>query len=166
MTELTETPMPGLGIRWGMATRAGRALAVISHQTGRRDLIVYDRDDPDAAAASVELSQDEAHTVAELLGGSRIVERLDDLTHQVEGLAIEWLKVGAASEIAGQPLSESQVRTRTGASIVALVRGSTAIPSPGADDVVLAGDTAVIVGDRASAAQLAALLDASDPRSE
>jgi TrkA domain protein len=166
MAELTETPMPGFGIRWGMSTRAGRSLAVISHQTGRRDLVVYDREDPDAAAAAVELSEDEAHTVAELLGGSRIVERLDDLAMQVEGLAIEWLKVGSASSIAGQPLSESQVRTRTGASIVALVRDGTAIPSPGADDVVVAGDTAVIVGDRQSASKLAALLDARDPGSE
>lgn len=166
MTELTETPMPGFGIRWGMSTRAGRSLAVISHQTGRRDLVVYDRDDPDAAAASLELSEDEAHTVAELLGGSRIVERLEDLAMQVEGLAIEWLKVGSASSIAGQSLAESQIRTRTGASIVALVRDGTAIPSPGADDVVLPGDTAVIVGDRESAAKLAALLDARDPGGE
>ena len=166
MTELTETPMPGFGIRWGMSTRAGRALAVISHQTGRRDFVVYDRDDPDAAAASLELTEDEAHTVAELLGGSRIVERLEDLAMQVEGLAIEWLKVGSESSIAGQRLDESQVRTRTGASIVALVRDGTAIPSPGADDVVRGGDTAVIVGDRESTARLAALLDARDPGSE
>lgn len=166
MTELTETPMPGLGIRWGMSTQKGRSLAVISHQTGRRDLIVYARDDPDAAAVSLELNQDEAHTVSELLGGSRIVERLEDLSHHVEGLSIEWLHVGSSSPIAGQTLQESQVRTRTGASIVALVRDGRAIPSPGADDVVLAGDTAVIVGDRQSAATLAALLDARDPGRE
>lgn len=166
MTELTETPMPGLGVRWGMSTRRGRSLAVVSHQTGRRDLIVYDRDDPDAAAASVELTEDEAHTVSELLGGSRIVERLEELAHQVEGLAIEWLHVGPDSPIVGQTLTESEVRARTGASIVALVRDGTAIPSPGADDVVLAGDTAVIVGDRQSAAKLAALLDARDPGGE
>jgi len=165
MTELTETPMPGLGARWDMVTRSRRAVAVISHQTGRRDLVIYGQDDPDAAAASVELTTDEAQTLSELLGGSRIVERLDALAHQLHGLLIEWVTVSPASPLAGQTLADSQVRTRTGASILALIRDGQAIPSPGADDLIMAADTAVIVGDPAAVTKLTALFDATGPLS-
>lgn len=160
MVDVIETPMPGVGVRYGMTTRGGRAVGVVSHHTGRRDLVVYDLEDPDAALVSVELTEDEGKALGELLGGSRIVEQIQDLAHQVEGLMIDWVRVDAASPLAHQTLSDAEVRTRTGASIVALVRGDEAIPAPGGDDQLLPGDTAVVVGAPDAVKALASALQA------
>ena len=47
--DIQETNLPGVGLRHD-TTRAGRQLKVVTHRTGRRDLLVYDRDDPTTPA--------------------------------------------------------------------------------------------------------------------
>ena len=130
----------------------------MSHHSGRRDLIVYDRDDPDRVVETVSMSIDEARSLGTLLGGPNIVERLDDLRQQIVGLEIAWLPISPNSPLAGRPLGESEMRTRTGVSIVALLRGETAIPAPGPDDVMLADDVAVVVGTDAGIDEAARIL--------
>jgi TrkA domain protein len=159
MADVHETVLPGVGAR-----RGGRAVGVVSHQTGRRDLVVYDRRDPDAAADAVELTEEEARTLGELLGGSRIVERLEELPHQIEGLIIDWLHVAPTSSFAGSTLAECRVRERTGAAVVAIIRGHEAIPAPGGDDTLQAGDTAVVVGTRDGVEALSRLLEEAPER--
>jgi K+/H+ antiporter YhaU regulatory subunit KhtT len=38
MAEVTETPLPGVGVRHEFTTAAGERLAILSHRTGRREL--------------------------------------------------------------------------------------------------------------------------------
>ncbi|MFD0477016.1 hypothetical protein ACFQ0B_58995 [Nonomuraea thailandensis] len=40
----------------------------MSHRTGRRDLVIYDKEDPDAVCQTVKLNDEEADALAELLG--------------------------------------------------------------------------------------------------
>ena len=68
-------------------------------------------------------------------GGTQIVERLGSLQYSVEGLAIDWLSVPAASIRVGKTLGSSEMRTRTGVSIVAVLRGEVTFPSPEPDFV-------------------------------
>jgi len=82
-----------VGFRHDFTTRRGRQLGVVSHRTGRRDLILYDQDDPDAAQEVVQLSGAESEALGGLLGGSRVTEALTELQQQVEGLAIDWLSI-------------------------------------------------------------------------
>jgi TrkA domain protein len=161
MVDVIETPMPGVGVRYGLTARSGRAVGVVAHHTGRRDLIVYDTDDPDAALVAVELTEDEGKALGELLGGSRIVEQIQDLAHEVEGLMIDWVRVAAGAALAGETLASADVRATTGASVVALVRGEVAIPAPGGDDQLLPGDTAVVVGTPDAVKTLAGMLQAN-----
>ncbi len=163
MTELNETPLPGVGVRHDFVSRSGRPLGVVSHHTGRRDLVVYDRADPDRAVVTVELNERESHTLAELLGGSRIVERMEELPHRIAGLVIDWLRVDAASPLADRTLAEAEVRTRTGASVMAIVRGELEVPAPGGDDRLLRGDTVVVVGTPESVATLTELVEGPGP---
>ncbi|NUR92910.1 MAG: potassium transporter TrkA, partial [Nonomuraea sp.] len=53
--EVEQTALPGIGLRHDFTTRAGRRVGVISHRTGRRDLVIYDQDDPDRACQTVKL---------------------------------------------------------------------------------------------------------------
>jgi TrkA domain protein len=144
--DIERTALPGIGLQHAFTTARGRRLAVISHRTGRRDLVIYDRADPDTAAQTVALTTEEASGLAELLGGTRIVERLAELQRQVEGLTSEQIPIAAGSPYDGRPLAETQARTRTGASIVAVVRDGEVIASPRPDFVFRAGDVVVVVG--------------------
>ncbi len=144
--QVQETRLPGVGVRRDLLTESGRRVGVVFHRDGRRELALYDRDDPDACRDSLVLTAEEADTLAELLGAPRIVERLEALHRQVEGLVSEEMLIEAGSPYDGRTLGDARVRTRTGASIVAVIRGHEVHPSPGPDFTFRAGDVVVVVG--------------------
>jgi TrkA domain protein len=143
--DIHETALPGVGLRHDFTTRTGRQLGVITHRTGRRDLLVYDREDPDACREVVELTDEEAEALGELLGADRVVEHLADL-QRIEGLAIDWLAIRPGSPYAGRTIADTQARSRTGVSIVAVLRDRSAIPAPTPDVRLEPADTLVVVG--------------------
>ncbi len=156
--DIERTSLPGIGLRHDFTTARGRRVGVISHRTGRRDLLVYDRDDPDTTSASVSLSGDEADALADLLSQTRIVEGLEALHREVAGLVSQQIPVLPGSPYDGRPLADTRARTRTGASIVAVVRGAQVVASPRPDFVFHAADVIVVVGDAEGTAAVAALL--------
>src|SRR5687768_16606257 len=125
--------LPGIGMQHVITTRRGRRLGVVSHHTGRRDLVVYDKEDPDSTGVAVALNAAEAGVLAELLDTERIVEHLNELHRQVEGLVTEQIPVPPGSPYDGRTLGDTRARTRTGASIVAVVRDRSVIASPRPD---------------------------------
>ncbi|HEV8651325.1 MAG TPA: cation:proton antiporter regulatory subunit [Actinomycetes bacterium] len=156
--DIQETALPGVGLRHDFTTRAGRQLGVVTHRSGRRDLLLYDRADPDACQEVVQLTDEEADALAELLGAARIVERLADLQQQVEGLAIDWLPIRPGSPYGGRTIADTQARTRTGVSIVAVLRNGSAVPAPAPDFQLQPGDTLVVVGTAPGVRSLAGIL--------
>ena len=155
--DIQETNLPGVGLRHDFTTKAGRQLGVVTHRTGRRDLLVYDRSDPDACQEVIQLTDDEADALAELLGAARLVEHLAGL-QRIEGLAIDWLPIRPGSPYAGRTIADTQARSRTGSSIVAILRDDRAIPAPTPDAGLEAGDTLVVVGTADGIKELARLL--------
>lgn len=156
--DVERTGLPGIGLQHVFTTARGRRVGVVSHRGGRRDLVVYDREDPDTAAVTVVLSAEEADVLADLLGLSRVVERLAELERQIDGLASEQIPIGAGSPYDGGTLGATRARSRTGASIVAVVRDREVIASPRPDFRFLAGDVVVAVGDAEGTAAVARLL--------
>jgi TrkA domain protein len=146
MAEVSETSLPGVGVRYDFVSSTGGRLGVLVHRTGRRDLLVYSEDDPDALASRLTLDPDDARTLAELLGASRIAESLAAVQQDIEGLSIDWIKIEAGSEWSGLKMSEAGVHTQTGVSVVALIGEDHAVAAPGADDVLAPGYTAIAVG--------------------
>ncbi|MGH3731584.1 MAG: potassium transporter TrkA, partial [Micromonosporaceae bacterium] len=100
--DVERTQLPGIGLRHVFTTARDRRVGVVSYRTGRRDLVVYERDDPDTAMVSVALTSEEANGLAELLGTTRVVERLADLERQVDGLTSAQLPIGAGSPYDGR----------------------------------------------------------------
>jgi TrkA domain protein len=144
--DVSETLLPGVGIRYEFQTRAGQHIGVIVYRDGESEFVVYAADDPDTAATVLELQPDEAEVVAEILGAPRFARKLADLTREIPGLQSEPIRVRATSPFVGRSLGETHCRTITGASIVALVRGDEVIASPGPDQILLAGDVLVTIG--------------------
>ncbi|MEV6522234.1 cation:proton antiporter regulatory subunit [Longispora sp. NPDC051575] len=152
------TALPGIGFRHEFTTTRHRRIGVISHRSGRRDLIVYDKEDPDSALVSVELTTDEANGLAELLGTTRVTERLAELRRQVDGLVTAQLAITPGSPYEGRTLGDTRARSRTGASVVAVVRGHQVIASPTPDFVFADDDIVVVVGTEEGTTSVAEIL--------
>lgn len=69
MPKVEQTLLPGVGVRHDFVTEEGQRVGLISHFSGRRSLLLYDRDDPDSCRDTVDLSEDEQRTLAALLRG-------------------------------------------------------------------------------------------------
>lgn len=161
MTEVYETKLPGVGVRHDFVTEAGERVGVIVHRSGRREVVVYDERDPDACVTMLDLSPGDTRTFNELLGGSQVAEAVGAVQHEIDGLGIQWIPVEPRTGADGATIEDGQYRRRTGASIVAVVRGDTTIPAPTPDFRFVTGDTAVAVGTTAGLEALRALM--TDP---
>jgi TrkA domain protein len=143
-----QTALPGIGVRHDLVTSAGRTVGVVSHRNGRRDLLLYDVDDPDASVASIPLTDDEAEALADVLGASLMLGQLAGLREQAAGLLTEQVGISAGSPFVGRRLGDTNARSRTGASIVAVLRDREVIVSPDPTFVFEANDVVVVVGTR------------------
>jgi len=157
--EVEAVDLPGIGVRHSFVTRHGRQIGVVSHRSGRRELLVYDPVDPDSCSEVLPLADEEADALAELLGAPRIVERLAAIREQVAGLVTEQIVISATSPYARRTLGDTQARTLTGASIVAVMRGSEVMPSPTPDFRFQPGDAVVVVGTREGVQGVAEILE-------
>jgi TrkA domain protein len=144
--DIERTALPGIGLRHVFTTARGRRIGVISYRNGRQDLVVYDPADRDSVQLTVVLNPQEATALGDLLSTAHIVERLTELERQVQGITSAQIPITPGSPYDGRPLADTQARTRTGASIVAVVRDREVVPSPRPDFVFRAGDVVVVVG--------------------
>lgn len=158
MASVRETKLPGVGVRHEFTTETGEEVAVLVHHDGRREIMVYDANDPDLCRPVMALSAADARTMNELLGASRVTEVVAAVQQELEGLAIEWIRVEPDSSAAGTTIGDGQFRTRTGCSIVAVIRGDTSIPAPGPDFAFEGGDMIVVVGTTDGLASVRSIL--------
>ncbi|SDU45690.1 cation:proton antiporter regulatory subunit [Jiangella alkaliphila] len=145
---IEQVDLPGIGVRHDVLTGSGRRVSVLTQRSGERTLAVFDVDDPDSCRDPITLTDDEAEALAELLGASVMLGQLAALRDHAAGLYTEQIAVTAGSPFAGRRLGDTRARTRTGASIVALLRDGGVLPSPGPEAPLRAGDLLVAVGTR------------------
>jgi TrkA domain protein len=146
MADVRETKLPGVGVRHEFTAEDGTDIGVLVYHDGRREIVVYDSDDPDACSSIMTLSAEDTRTIAELLGASRVTEAVSAVQQEIEGLAIEWIELTPASPAAGATIGDGMYRTKTGSSIVAVIRDGRSIPAPGPEFPLAAGDVIVAVG--------------------
>ena len=156
--DVREHDLPGVGKKFAITTGGGDRLTVVIHNTGHREVYFFESGE-DFPAYAVRLDDGEARKLGAILGGAyfqpAVAESMDVVLDQ---LSVEWLKVRPDSPLAGKTIGEAAVRKRTGASIIAVLRGGDALPNPGPDHAIAAGDTLVVVGERAQVRALYALL--------
>ncbi|MEU4426471.1 TrkA C-terminal domain-containing protein [Actinoplanes sp. NPDC024001] len=155
---LERTALPGLGVSYTFGTAEGQRIGVITHLDGRREVIAYDPDDHETVRHTAVLTDTEARTVAHLLGLPVFVDEVRQLADGLDGVASVRIPLVAGSPYCGRRLGDTRARTRTGASVVAVIRDGRAIASPEPDFVFRAGDALVAVGDDVAVAELRELL--------
>jgi CPA2 family monovalent cation:H+ antiporter-2 len=90
---------------------------------------------------------------------------LDELITATAELEVIWEVVQRDNELAGKTIAESAIRTKTGASIVAIIRGNRVIPNPHPEEVLQEGDRVAVIGTPHQMTMLTALFYQTTPAS-
>lgn len=152
------TQLPGIGVRKEFPLSGSRRrVGVIDHKDGSIDLLVGKQGNPDVSE-QIPMNALEAATLANLLGAPQLVAQLEEEHRELEGLATRQFAVRARSPYDGRPLGDTQMRTRTKTSIVAVMRAGHAVPSPGPEFILTSGDVLVVVGTTEGLAAAARIL--------
>lgn len=154
---VVETILPGVGVKYEMSTRGGTPLSLVVNREGGSVLIAYDARDPDRASLTVPLDDDESDALAGLLNGASMVHRVEEAA-KLPGVATSRIGIDQDAPFDGRTLGETQARTRTGCSIVAIVRGVDVVTSPGPDERFQPSDILVVVGTESGIEQLHTLI--------
>ncbi len=67
--DIEQTDLPGVGVRYEFVTEQGERLGVVVLDSGERELLICDEDDPDAAR-TVRLAEHDLVRLGEILGMS------------------------------------------------------------------------------------------------
>lgn len=157
-----ETDVPGVGKKFEMEIDGDARLVLVLHHDGKRE--VFRKDSPDADAERLfTLSGKRAREVGAILQGAYFQPvETSEVKVPLGEAVMEWLNVDTGSPLVGQTLEEAKIRRQTGASIIAIQRGSETIPNPGSGVTMAADDILVALGTRAELADVAALVADGD----
>jgi TrkA domain protein len=157
--DVKEVRLPGIGLRYEFTSHDGDRIGIIARRSGDFEVVLYGSDDPDQARPCFRLTDEEADAVAQILGAPRIAERFTELTREIPGLDVGQVQIGPGSPYVDCPLGETRARSRTGASIVAILRDKNVIPSPGPAETLRAGDVLVVIGTEEGIARVGQIVD-------
>lgn len=152
-----ETSIPGVGRKYELEISDGERLAVVVHHDGRRDVYRHPRDGVNEKLFG--LSGEEGRRLGSVLEGAYFQPvELDSLEVPLGDAIIEWYDLAEESPLVGASLGEADVWGETGATVIAVQRGSKTHPSPDPEFDLLTGDVLVAVGSREEQTALAKLL--------
>ncbi len=144
-----ETDLPGVGKRYTLELEGGGELTLIIHNTGRREIYIIE-DEEEEPTCVISLTEDEAKELGFLLAGTTYQpvapEKMELIMRE---MVMEWVKVGGKASFVGKTIAQAQIRKRTGASIVAIIRKENMFVNPDPNETrIEPGDILVIAGTR------------------
>ncbi len=144
--DVSEATLPGVGKKYTIGLRSGGNLALVIKPDGQRQMYHF-QEAEDRPCDVIKLDRDESQQVANLLGQLVVTApKQEKLALMLGALEIEWLELNDASPLVGKSLDEVRLRSATGASVAAIMRGELAIPNPNPSEVFKPADTVVIIG--------------------
>lgn len=157
-----ETDVPGVGKKFEVEIGGDERLVVLLHHDGKRE--VFRKADPDSDAERLfTLNGRLAREVGAILQGAYFQPvETDEVEVPLGEAIIEWLDVDGDGELIGQTLGDANLRQRTGASVIAIQRGSDTVPNPGPEETITDGDILVTLGTREELAELESLVEPDD----
>ena len=90
---------------------------------------------------------------------------LHALVDAVSSIEIRWFRLADGSALIGQTLADANLRVRTGASVIAILRDGQLMANPKSMTVFQAGDRVGLVGDKEEVEAAAGLLSESESES-
>jgi len=159
--EISETQLPGVGTRYVVAFRDGGELVVLIRNEGGRE--VYWREEPDDDSDRLfSVTERQARKLAEVFDGTYFEPVDDDLDRVWEDAVIEWVELPAESYAVGRSIRDVGIRTKTGATVIAVQRGPRTVSNPDSAFRFEHGDVLVVVGTRDAHDSLETLLTTNE----
>ena len=87
---------------------------------------------------------------AHLSGKTKDYQMLSQFRNAEQQFDLQWVHLAKNSPIAHKSIGESEIRKKTGVSLVGIVRDETLKPNPDAGFILLPGDMIAIIGDEKS----------------
>lgn len=147
--EVKMADLPGVGKKISFETAEKQKVVLIIHHSGKRDLYFFQDTEEDEADYFLSLTSEETREMgAQLLGAT--YHPVDDDQMQIfqKQLVMEWIKLTPESPFVDKQIAESQIRTHTGASVIAVMHDDEMIVSPDIHLVLKAGNTVMAAGTR------------------
>ncbi|WP_338827022.1 cation:proton antiporter regulatory subunit [Neomoorella thermoacetica] len=146
---IKETELPGIGKKFQIETRSGDKMVIVVHDDGRREIYHFDSNDPEESISMVTLDDTEARRVAGILGGMAYVPKaLESVEMALEDMVFEWYKVEKGAQAIGKTIGDLDIRKKTGAAIIAIIKKGKKVLNPGPEEIITPGATIVVLGDR------------------
>lgn len=143
------TELPGIGKRYSFETVDGEQVTVIMHHSGNREIYHFSADEKDDPDFTIMFTDEEARQLGTILLGVDYQPVADDRVELfLKNVRLEWLKVESDSCIAGKKIIDSQIRSKTGTTIIGIQRGETMIGSPDVNETIMPGDILMVIGNR------------------
>ncbi|SHK28726.1 cation:proton antiporter regulatory subunit [Thermocrinis minervae] len=145
--KIKETDLPGVGKKYSIELKNKRSLVLVIYHTGKRELFIMEEEEP---LCFFELTDEEAKELGFLIAGALYepvrTERMEMILKQ---MVMEWIRVGKNSNLVGKTIAELQIRSKTGASVIAISRDDQFIPTPDPyKEIIKEGDLLIVVGTR------------------
>jgi len=156
--KIKTSDLPGIGKRYSFQTAEGDHLVAILHHGGHRELYHFSESDEDEPDFTIKFTDEEARQLGTILLGADYQPVADDRVELLlKNIRIEWLNISPDSELANKKIIDSQIRTKTGVTIIGIQRGERMIGSPDAHEVILPGDVLMVIGTREQTRKLDSL---------
>lgn len=158
--DIKSAELPGVGHKISFKTAEDSKIVLIIHHTGKRDLYFFQDADDDEADFSINLNSEETREFgAQLLGAMYQPMDTDKMEMFKQQILIKWIELPEGSPLANKTIADSRIRTRTGASIIGIIKEQDVIAVPDTDVVLQENDTLMILGKQEQINAFIALSD-------
>lgn len=159
MVEIIESDLPTVGKKFSVKLANDGLLTIIVYLTGKRDM--YYENQKAGERVVFPLTDEEARKISPIIGGTYFRPTLIDQLQAslTKGVNIEWIKVPKTSDVAGKVIKDLDIRKKTDASIIAIVRGDTTIPNPNPSTTINVDDTLIVIGTAENIVKLKGMIE-------
>ncbi|MCK8825051.1 cation:proton antiporter regulatory subunit [Fuchsiella alkaliacetigena] len=147
--EIKKSDLFGIGKKYSLKTTEDEILVLIIHHNGKRELYFLDDEEDDEAKFSVQLTDLEAREIGALIMGSDYqpaTEKQARMLH--DDILIEWVEVKPTSCLTDKTIIETDLRAKTGVTILGIKRGESFIGSPDPEEKMINGDIIMVTGKK------------------
>ncbi len=161
MMATREAELPGVGTKHSLELAGGDELVAVEHRAGHWELAHVEANGH--TTSLIQLQAREAAELGRVLSRSEVRQEDPRKRLLLEEFGLEWLKLAEDSPLVGATLQSSQIRERTGASVIAVLRAEGSILSPPPDLRIEPDDTLVVMGHRDQVEQFLSIFSTLHP---
>ena len=150
--EIRQMDIPKVGEKYTIKTASGFQAIIIFYRSGRKEFHFMRKGDEEPKLG-LDLKDEEARVLgALLLGIDYTCKHEEDVVDEGTGdlhdnILVEWLDLSAESDLVNKSIAETEIRSRTGVTVIGVERKGDMISSPDIHEKLHAGDRIMVTGD-------------------